>query len=111
MLYKRERRVSLYNTLKEIPEYYKAGIYIRLSEADEGKSYESESESVLNQRNILMNFIKEKGFIFVDEYVDDGFTGTNFDRPDFKRLIKDIELGRIDTVITKDLSRFRVETI
>ena len=39
------------------------------------------------------------------------FTGTNFDRPDFKRLIKDIELGRIDTVITKDLSRFRVGTI
>ena len=64
-----------------MPEYYKAGIYIRLSEADEGKSYESESESVLNQRNILMNFIKEKGFIFVDEYVDDGYSGTTFDRP------------------------------
>ena len=42
-----------------MPDYYKAGIYIRLSEADEGKSYESESESVLNQRNILINFIKE----------------------------------------------------
>ena len=54
----------MYNTLNVMPDYYKAGIYIRLSEADEGKSYESESESVLNQRNILMNFIKEKGFIF-----------------------------------------------
>ena len=71
-----------------MPDYYKAGIYIRLSEADEGKSYESESESVLNQRNILMNFIKEKGFIFVDEYVDDGYSGTTFDRPGFQRLMK-----------------------
>ena len=70
----------MYNTLNLMPDYYKAGIYIRLSEADEGKSYESESESVLNQRNILMNFIKEKGFIFVDEYVDDGYSGTTFDR-------------------------------
>ncbi len=95
----------MYNTLKEIPEYYKAGIYIRLSEADEGKSYESESESVLNQRNILMNFIKEKGFVFVDEYVDDGYSGTTFDRPGFQRLIKDIKARRINLVIVKDLSR------
>lgn len=95
----------MYNTLKEMPEYYKAGIYIRLSEADEGKSYESESESVLNQRNILMNFIKEKGFIFVDEYVDDGYSGTTFDRPGFQRLIEDIKAKRINLVVVKDLSR------
>ena len=92
----------MYNTLKEMPEYYKAGIYIRLSEADEGKSYESESESVLNQRNILMNFIKEKGFIFVDEYVDDGYSGTTFDRPGFQRLIEDVKAKRINLVIVKD---------
>ena len=95
----------MYNTLKEMPDYYKAGIYIRLSEADEGKSYESESESVLNQRNILMNFIKEKGFIFVDEYVDDGYSGTTFDRPGFQRLIEDIKAKKINLVIVKDLSR------
>ena len=88
-----------------MPDYYKAGIYIRLSEADEGKSYESESESVLNQRNILMNFIKEKGFIFTSEYVDDGYSGTTFDRPGFQRLIEDIKVGRINLVIVKDLSR------
>ena len=88
-----------------MPDYYKAGIYIRLSEADEGKSYESESESVLNQRNILMNFIKEKGFIFVDEYVDDGYSGTTFDRPGFQRLIEDIKAKRINLVVVKDLSR------
>ena len=95
----------MYNTLREMPEYYKAGIYIRLSEADEGKSYESESESVLNQRNILKNFVKEKGFIFVDEYVDDGYSGTTFDRPGFQRLIEDIKAKKINLVIVKDLSR------
>lgn len=95
----------MYNTLNVMPDYYKAGIYIRLSEADEGKSYESESESVLNQRNILMNFIKEKGFIFVDEYVDDGYSGTTFDRPGFQRLIEDIKAKRINLVVVKDLSR------
>ncbi len=84
----------MYNILNVMPDYYKAGIYIRLSEADEGKSYEFESESVLNQRNILMNFIKEKGFIFVDEYVDDGYSGTTFDRPGFQRLIEDIKAAR-----------------
>ena len=95
----------MYNTLNVMPDYYKAGIYIRLSEADEGKSYESESESVLNQRNILMNFIKEKGFIFVDEYVDDGYSGTTFDRPGFQRLLTDIKVKRINLVVVKDLSR------
>jgi len=80
-----------------MPDYYKAGIYIRLSEADEGKSYESDSESVLNQRNILKNF--------VNEYVDDGYSGTTFDRPGFQRLIEDIKAKRINLVIVKDLSR------
>ena len=55
----------MYNTLIQQDKVFKAGIYIRLSEADEGKNYETDSESVLNQRNILMKFIKEKGFIIV----------------------------------------------
>ncbi len=84
---------------------YKAGIYIRLSDADEGKSYESDSESVLNQRNILMNFVKEKGFAFVSEYVDDGYSGTDFERPGFSKMISDIKQKRINLVIVKDLSR------
>ncbi len=95
----------MYNTLKNEPEFYKAGIYIRLSEADEGKTYESDSESVLNQRNMLMNFIKEKGFIFASEYVDDGYSGTNFERPGFSKMIEDIKQKRINLVIVKDLSR------
>ena len=95
----------MYNTLIQMPDYYRAGIYIRLSEADEGKSYESDSESVLNQRNILMNYVKEKGFVFIDEYVDDGYSGTNFDRPGFQRLIDDIKSKKINLVIVKDMSR------
>ena len=95
----------MYNTLMQMPNYYRAGIYIRLSEADEGKSYESESESITNQRNILMNFVKEKGFILAGEYVDDGYSGTNFERPGFTKMIDDIKNKEINLVIVKDLSR------
>jgi len=95
----------VYNNIIQAPSFYRVGLYIRLSESDEGKSYESESESITNQRNLLMDYVKLAGFTLVDEYVDDGFTGTNFDRPSFQRLLKDIENGRINCVITKDLSR------
>ncbi|MDE6284624.1 MAG: recombinase family protein [Bacilli bacterium] len=95
----------MYNNIIQAPNFYRVGLYIRLSECDEGKSYESESESIINQRSLLMDYVKKHGFTFVDEYIDDGFTGTNFDRPGFKRLIKDIESGKINCVITKDLSR------
>ena len=95
----------MYNNIIQAPNFYRVGLYIRLSESDEGKSYESESESIINQRSLLIDYVKKHGFTFVDEYVDDGFTGTNFDRPGFKRLINDIENGKINCVITKDLSR------
>ena len=96
----------MYNGLIQMPNnIYRAVIYIRLSEADEGKSYESESESITNQRNLLMNFVKEKGFIFVGEYVDDGYSGTNFERPGFTKMIEDIKNKMTNLVIVKDLSR------
>ena len=96
----------MYNGLIQMPNnIYRAVIYIRLSEADEGKSYESESESITNQRNLLMNFVKEKGFIFVGEYVDDGYSGTNFERPGFTKMIEDIKSKMVNLVIVKDLSR------
>lgn len=85
---------------------FNVGIYIRLSQEDDDKKYESDSESVINQRTLLKNYVKENNFNFIDEYVDDGFTGTDFDRPGFKKLIKDIETKRINCVIVKDLSRF-----
>lgn len=82
---------------------YNACIYIRLSKEDKDKN--NESLSVTNQRNVLLEYIKKNNYNLVDIYVDDGYTGTNFNRPSFKRMINDIEKGLIDLVITKDLSR------
>ena len=84
---------------------YKVGIYIRLSKEDEDKEKYSESESIQNQRELLMQYISENKLNFVKEYVDDGVSGTSFDRPGFNSMISDIENGIINMVITKDLSR------
>ena len=81
---------------------FKVAIYIRLSREDGDKA---ESESVSNQRNMIMKYIDDNNFNFVDEYIDDGISGTTFDRPGFIRMINDIETGKINMVITKDLSR------
>ena len=83
-------------------EQFKVGIYIRLSREDGDKQ---ESESIGNQRNIIKRFLKDNNLNFVDEYVDDGVSGTTFDRKGFNRLIDDIENKRINMVVTKDLSR------
>ena len=80
---------------------FKVGIYIRLSR-DDGNL---ESDSIISQRSLLRRYVKENNYNIVEEYVDDGFTGTNFDRPAFKRMIKDIEIGKINMIITKDMSR------
>ena len=84
---------------------YKVGIYIRLSREDEEKEKYQESESVQNQRTLLMQYLKQNKLNFIEEYVDDGVSGTSFDRPGFNRMIADIELGKINMVVTKDLSR------
>ena len=84
---------------------YKVGIYIRLSREDEEKEKYQESESIVNQRTLLMQYIKENKLNFISEYVDDGVSGTSFDRPAFNRMIADIEAGKINMVVTKDLSR------
>ena len=84
---------------------YYAGIYIRLSQEDKDKKYESDSESVINQKEILKDYCLKNGFILTDEYVDDGYSGTNFDRPGFIRMIGDIKNKRINLVVVKDLSR------
>lgn len=84
---------------------FNVGIYIRLSQEDKDKKYESDSESVINQKELLRNFVKGNHFNLYGEYVDDGFSGTDFERPGFKNLIEDIEKGYINCVIVKDLSR------
>lgn len=84
-------------------EKYKCGIYLRLSKEDELKK--DESSSIASQRMIINSFTKYQGLDIIREYVDDGFSGANFDRPGFKAMIKDIEDGLINCVITKDLSR------
>ena len=84
-------------------QIFNAGIYIRLSREDGDKL---ESESITNQRNIILSYIKENGYSFYKEYVDDGYSGTNFDRPAFNEMLKDIENKKINMIITKDLSRF-----
>ncbi len=88
--------------IKENNQEYSAAIYIRLSKEDGDRE---ESESVTNQRKILKAFAKENRYKIYDEYVDDGYTGTNFNRPSFKRMIKDIENKKVNMVITKSLSR------
>jgi DNA invertase Pin-like site-specific DNA recombinase len=97
----------MYNAILEPAHLYKTGFYIRLSKEDEDKEHrrETESESIQNQRSLLMAYLKCNGFVLTDEYVDDGYSGTTFDRPDFKRMIADIESGKINCVITKDSSR------
>ena len=83
---------------------YNVGIYVRLSREDDEKNFK-ESESIKNQKEFLVSYCLERGWNVKEIYVDDGFTGTNFDRPGFSKLIKDIELKKINLVITKDLSR------
>ena len=84
---------------------YNAGIYIRLSQEDKNKKYESDSESIINQKEILKDYCLKNRFNLIDEYVDDGYSGTNFDRPGFIRLIEDIKNKKINLVVVKDLSR------
>ena len=81
---------------------YLAALYMRLSKDDEDKE---ESESITNQRKILKSFAEENNYEIYDEYVDDGYSGTNFNRPNFKRMIKDIKSGKVNMVITKNLAR------
>lgn len=81
---------------------YKAALYMRLSKDD---SKTNESSSITTQRKMLVSYAKDNSFFVYDEYIDDGFSGTNFERPNFKRMIKDIENKKINLVITKDLSR------
>ena len=84
------------------PMAYHVALYIRLSKEDET---EGPSQSVTNQKSLLEEFVKQHRLSVYDIYIDDGFSGTNFDRPAFQRMIADIEAKKVNMVITKDLSR------
>lgn len=84
------------------PMAYQVALYIRLSKEDET---EGPSQSVTNQKSLLEEFVREHRLAVYDIYIDDGWSGTSFDRPAFNRMIADIEAKKINMVITKDLSR------
>ena len=84
------------------PMDHHAALYIRLSKEDEN---EGPSESVNNQRSLLEEFVQQHRLSVYDTYVDDGWSGTSFDRPNFQRMIADIEARKVNMVITQDLSR------
>ena len=81
---------------------YHVALYIRLSKEDET---EGPSQSVTNQKSLLNEFVQQHRLSVYDTYIDDGWSGTSFDRPDFQRMIEDIEAKKVNMVITKDLSR------
>lgn len=105
-------RISKYNNdnkAVQSPKMWKAGLYLRLSKEDGDKDDEGklESDSIHSQRLIIEDFLVENPDIqLVFEYADDGYTGANFNRPEFLKMIEDIRMGRIDCIIVKDLSRF-----
>lgn len=83
---------------------FNVAFYIRLSREDGDNM---ESESITNQRDLLQMFLEknEENLIYINEYVDDGVSGSTFDRPSWKNLMADIDNGKVNTIITKDLSR------
>lgn len=78
-------------------------LYSRLSRDDE---LSGDSNSIVHQKEILSAYAEKHGFGNIRFYVDDGYSGTNFNRPDFQRMMEDVNNGRIGTIIVKDMSRF-----
>lgn len=94
---------------------YAAAVYLRLSKEDGDvcdKSCSKESNSITNQKRLIHDFLKGREDIHIyKEYVDDGYTGSDFLRPSFREMIKDMEAGKVNLIIVKDLSRFGREYI
>ncbi len=103
--YKQANGRSLFiETQSDCSAKFKVAGYLRLSKEDGDKE---ESDSIISQKNIIESKIKELGnnFELVDFYIDDGYTGLNTNRPSFQNMLKDIESKKVNTIITKDLSR------
>ena len=84
-------------------QHYNTAIYCRLSKDDEKLGI---ALSIQNQKTLLTDYVQKNGWRVADYYIDSGYSGRNFDRPEFKRMIADIEQGKVDMVIVKDMSRF-----
>ena len=98
----------------KIKKIYHAAIYVRLSkeDGDVANAAKAESNSISNQKNLIRDFLKDKeDIVIVSERVDDGYSGSNFERPAFKLMLEDIKKGIVDCVVVKDLSRFGREYI
>ena len=81
--------------------------YYRLSneEAKDAKKFRDESSSISNQRMVVERYCRQNNITLVREFKDDGWSGGNFDRPDFQAMMRELQRGKVNTVITKDLSR------
>lgn len=94
----------------ENPQKYSVALYLRLSKEDSnkegGRYFSEDSESIKNQQTMLEKYAKEQNLSIYHIYIDDGFSGTNIDRPNFQQMLEDIEAKKVNMVITKDLSRF-----
>lgn len=96
------------------PTQYLASAYVRLSKEDmnSASGLRSESNSISNQKQLILDFLKDNADIkLVSIREDDGYTGTDYDRPDFQRMMDDIRAGVVNCVVVKDLSRFGREYI
>jgi len=98
----RENVLQFHMQVQDEPEGFTA-LYVRLSQEDKN---DGESNSIANQKKILERFCKERGYTALRYYdEDDGYSGTNFNRPGFQRMLTDIKAGKIARVIVKDMSR------
>ena len=88
--------------MREVSTACRAVLYLRLSRDDDSPG---ESESIQNQRSLLQGYAAQHGFTVVGEYVDDGWSGTRFDRPRFQDMLRDMKQHRFEVVLVKDLSR------
>lgn len=103
----RKSKYTFQTTNTNATKIWSVAIYIRLSQEDsDNGEYKQESNSITNQKALLNEFIEEHNDLVVyDTYVDDGYTGTDFNRPGFQRLLEDMRNGNINCVLVKDLSR------
>lgn len=102
------------NQINNSKKIYHAAIYVRLSkeDGDVATAGKRESNSISNQKDLIKNFLKDKkDIVVVSERVDDGYSGSNFERPAFQMMLEDIKKGVVDCVVVKDLSRFGREYI